>query len=131
MFEMGVTFDFGQLVMDNEFARNVKHVVSGIPVTDESLAVDVIGEVGPFRDFLSHDHTFRHMRERSQPKLIDRRMRGDWEQAGSTTIYQRACEEARSILETHKPEPLPDSVVTTLREMVVEAEREYAVVHGD
>lgn len=127
---MGVTFDFGQLVMDHEFARNVKHVVQGIPVTDETLAIDVIGEVGPFRDFLSHDHTFRHMKTQSQARLIDRRMRGDWEAAGGTTIYERATEEARSILESHQPAPLPDNTVAALRSMVEEAEREFGATRA-
>ncbi len=127
MLEMGVTFDFGQLVMDNEFARMIKHAVQGIPVNDETLAVDVIKEVGPFKDFLSHKHTLRHMRSQSQPVLIDRRRRSKWEKAGGTDIYQRATEKAREILETHKPEPLPDSVLSTLRSIVEETEDELGV----
>ena len=38
MLEMGVTLDFGQLVLDNEFAGMIKHVLNGIPVNDETLA---------------------------------------------------------------------------------------------
>ena len=38
MLESGVTIDFGQLVMDNEFAGMIKHVLKGIPVDDENLA---------------------------------------------------------------------------------------------
>jgi trimethylamine:corrinoid methyltransferase-like protein len=53
MIESGVTFDFGQLVMDNEIARMIKFAVAGIPVTDDSLAVDEIIGVGPLGDFLS------------------------------------------------------------------------------
>ncbi|NIO04388.1 MAG: Trimethylamine methyltransferase MttB, partial [Proteobacteria bacterium] len=49
MLEMGMTLSFAQLVMDNEFARMIKHVVKGIPVNDETLAVDVIREIGPFK----------------------------------------------------------------------------------
>ena len=128
MLEMGVTIDFGQLVIDNEIARMIKHVVNGIPVNDETLAVDVIKEIGPFNDFLSHEHTFKHMKTvQSQPSLIDRRMREDWSQLGGTDMYQRATEEARRILETHKPDPLPDSVLATLRSIVEEAEEELGV----
>ena len=67
MIESGVTFDFGQLVMDDEFAAMIKHVVHGIPVSDETLAVDDIAAVGAFGDFLWLDRTLRHMRELSQP----------------------------------------------------------------
>jgi len=128
MLEMGMTFSFAQLVMDNEFARMIKHVVRGIPVNDETLAVDVIREIGPFKDFLSHDSTLRHMRTvQSQPRLIDRTMREDWEKSGRKNLTERAAEEARHILETHKPDPLPDSVLSTLRSIVEEAEKERGV----
>ena len=120
---MGMTLSYAQLVMDNEFARMIKHAVRGIPVTDETLAVDVINEVGAFNDFLSHESTLKHMRDvQSQPRLIDRTMREDWEKSGGLTIMQRAEEEARYILENHKPEPLPDSVLSTLRSIVEETE---------
>jgi trimethylamine--corrinoid protein Co-methyltransferase len=118
MIESGVAFDFGQLVMDNEFARMVKHAVMGVPVDDELLGVDDIAEVGPFGDFLSLDSTLKFMRGQSQPKLIDRRVREDWAAAGGKDLHQRALEEARRILETHVPEPLPDGVVRRIREIV-------------
>lgn len=125
---MGMTLSFAQLVMDNEFARMIKHVVKGIPVNDETLAVDVIREIGPFKDFLSHDSTLKHMREvQSQPRLIDRTMREDWEKSGRTDMTQRAEEQARHILETHKPEPLPDRVLATLRSIVEEAEEQLGI----
>jgi trimethylamine--corrinoid protein Co-methyltransferase len=128
MIEMGMTIDFGQLVMDNEFAKMIKFLLQGIPVNDETLAVDVMREVGIGKDFLIHDHTYNHMRSQSQPQLIDRNTREDWELGGKTDIYQRATEEARRILETHKPDPLPESVLSTMRSIVEEAEAELGVV---
>ena len=125
---MGMTIDFGQLVMDNEFAKMIKFILNGIPVNDESLAADVIHEIGIGKDFLSHDSTFKYMRSQSQPMLIDRRTREEWRAAGSTNIYQRAQEEARRILETHKPDPLPDDVLAKMRSIVEEAEEELGVV---
>ena len=127
MIEMGMTIDYGQMVMDNEFARMIKYLVQGIPVNDETLAVDVIKEIGVGKDFLSHGSTYQHMRTQSQPKLIDRRMREDWQAAGATDIYQRALEEARYILENHKPDPLPDDVLAAIRSIVEEAEAELGI----
>jgi trimethylamine--corrinoid protein Co-methyltransferase len=124
---MGMTIDYGQMVMDNEFARMIKFLVQGIPVNDETLAVDVIKEIGVGKDFLSHASTYKHMRTQSQPKLIDRRMREDWEASGRKDIYQRALEEARYILENHKPDPLPDDVLAAIRFIVEEAEAELGI----
>ncbi len=127
MLEMGVTLDFGQLVLDNEFAGMIKHVLQGIPVDDETLAVDVIHAVGPFKDFLSQKHTLKHMRGQSQPRLIDRRRRSKWLEAGGTDVYARAAARAREILETHQPAPLPEGVAAELKEIIGEAEKELGV----
>ena len=131
MLEMGVTLDFGQLVMDNEFAGMIKHVLNGIPVNDETLAVDVIHAVGPFKDFLGQKHTLKHMKSQSQAQIIDRRMREDWEAAGSPDIYRRAHDKMIEILETYEPPPLPDDVRTTIRSIVAEAEKEQGVYQKD
>ena len=127
MIEMGMTIDFGQLVMDNEFAGMIKHAVQGVLVNDETLAADVIREIGVGKDFLSHESTYKHMRSQSQPTLIDRNMREDWTAAGSTDIYQRSLEQAKFILENHKPDPLPDGAAETIRSIVEEAEAELGV----
>ena len=128
MIESGMTFDFGQLVMDNEFARMIKFAVGGITVDDETLAVDVIAEVGPFNDFMGHAHTRKHMREQSPSALIDRRVRDEWEASGSTTLYDRATAKAREILDTHQPPPLPESVVAEMRDIITDAEKDLGVV---
>ncbi len=126
--EMGVTLDWAQLVMDNEFAGMIKHVVQGIAVNDETLAVDVIHEVGPFGDFISHEHTREHMKSlQSQPKLIDRRRRDFWQQLGGTDLAHRAREEAKYILKTHRPDPLPPEVLSTVCSIVEQAEAELCV----
>ena len=127
MLESGVTIDFGQLVMDNEFAGMIKHVLNGIPVDDENLAVDVIHDVGPLKDFLAQKHTLKHMNSQSQPDLIDRRRRSKWQELGGTDMYERASAKAREILETHEPDPLPDSVLETIRSVVESAEEELGV----
>jgi trimethylamine--corrinoid protein Co-methyltransferase len=128
MIEMGMTIDFGQLVMDNEFARMIKFAVNGIPVNPEMLAVDAIREIGIGKDFLGHISTLDHMNSQSRPELIDRKMRERWTASGSTDMYQRAIEKAQHILETHKPDPLPAHAPAALREIIKAAEDELGVV---
>jgi trimethylamine---corrinoid protein Co-methyltransferase len=130
MLESGVTMDYGQLVLDNEIARLIKYSVAGIPVDDDTLAVEDIAAVGSFGDFLSLDATYKHMREQSMPKLMDRRVREDWAAAGSTDAYSRAMTEARRLLAEHHPEPLPDAVAAELRSIIHEAEVELGVAVG-
>ena len=88
--------------------------------------MDDIARVGSFGDFLSLDATMRHMRETSQPELIDRRVREDWEARGGSDMYQRALVRAREILATHQPEPLPADVQRRIRQIVEAADHELA-----
>ena len=127
MVESGITFDFGQLVLDCEFARMIKHTVQGIPVNDDTIALDVIKEVGPAGEFLTHEHTFKTMRSQSTPELIDRKSREVWESAGATTAHQRAVEKVKYILENHTPLPLPKKVLVKIRSIVEETEAEMGI----
>ena len=126
MIESGVTFDCAQLVMAAEIARMVQRTVMGIPVSDETLAVDDIVGVGSFGDFLSLDATLRHMRDHSQPELVDRRVREDWTSAGSTDMYARARARALKVLAEHRPPPLPDEVTTQIARILADAGKELA-----
>jgi trimethylamine--corrinoid protein Co-methyltransferase len=127
MIESGVTFDFGQLVMDNEFAKMIKHVVSGIPVDDETLAVEDIAKVGAFGDFLSLDATLKHMRELSQPEVLDRRVREDWEERGATDLAARSRARALELIDTHEPLPLDPDLAKQIRGIIEAADREKGV----
>ena len=127
MLELGMTFSFEQLVIDNEMAAIVKRVVKGIKVTDETLAVELIKKVGSGQDFLAQKHTREYMRaEQSKVKLIDRRMRGAWQKRGGKDVVETAKEEVQSILKNHKPVPLESEVAGKLRSIVTETEAEVA-----
>jgi len=127
MIESGITFDYGQLVLDAEFARMIKHTVRGIAVNDGSIAVDAIREIGPGGNFLMHDTTFDGMRGQSDPVLMDRKTRSVWEADGAPSAYDRAMEKVRWILENHEPEPLAPEVLAGIRAIVVETEKEMGI----
>ena len=124
MLEMGITFDLAQLVLDHEIAGMVLHSLNGIVVNDETLSVDVIRELGIGKDYMSHESTYKHMKSQSQARIIDRRMREDWEADGSTDAYKRAHDRVIEILETYEPAPLPANVLNTIQSIVEEAEKE-------
>jgi len=127
MLEMGLTMSFGQLVMDNEIIAMTRKVLEGIPVNDDTLAVDVIKSVGARGHFLAEDHTFHNMRKLSSPQYIDRRMRQFWNQRGSKDLTTVCDEKAREILVTHRPDPLPDGVHDQLLAIIAAREEELGI----
>jgi trimethylamine:corrinoid methyltransferase-like protein len=49
-------------------------------------------------------------------------MRGAWQKRGGKDMAEAAAEEARHVLENHKPAPLPKEVLSKLRSIVEEQE---------
>jgi len=121
--ESYLTVSPAQMVIDNEIAGMILRGGSGIEVNDETLAVDVIRRVGPGGHFLTQKHSLQHVKELYIPELADRKTRGEWRDAGSKDIFERAEERVKKILEVHKPEPLEKGVQEELSRIVKEAER--------
>ena len=127
MLEAGITFDLAQLVADNELIRMSKYCRGGIAVNDATTAVEEIMRVGPAGNYLEEESTLRGLSGLSTTKLIDRKVREAWEEAGSPDFYQQARREARRILAEHEPVPLPDDVAEQIHAVVVRADEEVGV----
>ena len=124
LLEGGLTWDYAMMTMQNEMVKQLLQCVKGITVNDEEMALEIVKQVGPGGEFISHEHTYQNFRKLSAPKLIDRNNRESWKANGSKDIVQKSYETAREILETFKPEPLPEDIQKQLREIVKEAEAE-------
>lgn len=121
--EMGICFCYAQLLVDKEFVRMVKRVMQGLAVNKDTLAVEVINAVGAGGNYLMQEHTINHMRkEHSKAGLIDRRMRGGWEELGGEDMITRARKEVFGILDKHQPLPLKPEIEKKLHQIVMDAE---------
>ncbi|ATW27249.1 [trimethylamine--corrinoid protein] Co-methyltransferase [Candidatus Formimonas warabiya] len=125
--ELGLTQDYAKLVLDVEAIRSIKRIMKGVEITDETLALDVIHQVGAGGEFLTHAHTFQHMREQSQPALFDRKTRDSWLKSGGKDAAERAYEEALHILENHRPKVLPPGAAGIMKEIIADYEKELGV----
>jgi len=108
--EGGMCNSIEQIVVCEELIGYTKHFMRPLEINEDTLALDLIDQIGPDGDYLGSDHTHKHYREDWYPKLFDRRNFEEWQRAGAKTLRQRAREKALKILETHKPEPLPADV---------------------
>jgi trimethylamine--corrinoid protein Co-methyltransferase len=123
--ESGLTFDYAKLIMDCEQIRRIQHLQRGIPVNDETLALDIIKGVGPGGEYLTHQHTLENMRALSRSDLFDRRSRSAWiNKTGGKDLTERAYEKAAHILATHEPLPLLDGAAAAMRAIIAEYEAE-------
>ena len=111
-------------VVCNEIVGMISRIVRGVDVDEETLAVDVIKNVGPGGHYMSQKHTLDHVRELYMPTLFDRESEVTWTKAGSKDVRDMARMKAKQILREHTPTPLPRDVQLRLKEIVKEAEKQ-------
>jgi trimethylamine--corrinoid protein Co-methyltransferase len=117
----GLTSSMEMICFCDELIAMHRRIGRGYEITDETLALDVLDEVGPGGHFLDHDHTLEHFREALfLPKLIARRPPQRWREQGSKDLFVRAHEMAVEIMADHQVEPLPAGVSRRI-EQVLEA----------
>lgn len=118
LLECGLAFSPVHLVLADEVAGMVRHLLRGVPVSDETLMIEEIDEVGHGNQFLSRTTTRSWARTASDPRIIDRRSYDDWLAAGATDMATRASAEAKRILAEHEVEPLPEDVLGQLEDVI-------------
>lgn len=121
----GMACSLEQLVMGNEVIGMTKRFVEGITITRETIARQIIEDVGPGGHFLVQQHTMNHFKkELWNAKLLNRQTIDAWNDAGKPSMEDRVKEEVRMITETHKPEPLSDKILSELDRVKKEGEKE-------
>lgn len=120
--ESALTGSLEMLVVQDEVVGMIKRVAQGMEVSEETLAIDLIDQLGPGGHFLDTDHTLRHFRENWYPTLMDRLDYSNWQDTGRKTLRERANEKVRSILENHRPPSLSDETRARIRGVVRRAE---------
>lgn len=98
MLDSALTWDYASAYLQNEFIDMVLKVVNGIEISEEAIAMDVIKEVGPAGEFITHEHTYKNFKKLSNPKLMNRYDRENWEAAGAPDIVELAYEKSLEII---------------------------------
>lgn len=113
----GRVFSPRQLVMDAEvFSWNAR-IAAGIPVDEETLALDVVKQVGIGGNYLGQRHTRRHMRSVWRPRLLDRTPWDAWLATGALESPELAEAAAAELLATHEVPPLRPDTDTALERL--------------
>jgi len=113
-------------IICNEVIGIIRRIVDGATVNTETLAVDVIKEIGPGGNFLSHPHTLKWFRkELYMPELFNRLSLRDWIKTGQKDAEQLAREKVPTFLETSTVTPLPQHVQEDLKRILQRAEEEF------
>ncbi len=116
--DAGMQSSLPLIAIANDTIGWIRAATAGVPVNDETLALDVIDELGPTGDYLSHEHTMRHYKEPFYSSLADKGTHSQWERRGATTMEERAAQQVEEILSSYRPEPLPPDVQRDIKKIV-------------
>jgi trimethylamine--corrinoid protein Co-methyltransferase len=108
---------YEEMLMDCEIYSIVRKMLEGVPVSDETLALDVIDSVGPGGNFLAQKHTRQHMRELWLPRLMDRRPYEQWQEKRDGA-REWGRQRAQDILKNHQPDPLEPRLAEELKHII-------------
>ncbi len=122
--DAGLQGSMQMMAICNEILGFLRAATAGVVVNDETLALDVIEELGPTGTYLGHDHTVRHFKEPYYSKLIDKNPYSVWQKRGGLTMEARAAKMVDDILAKHKTEPLPADVQQAIH-AIVEREQNW------
>jgi trimethylamine--corrinoid protein Co-methyltransferase len=110
------------VVICDQIVDMIRRVMEGITISDDTLAVDVIREVGYGGSYLDQDHTVQHFRgELFFPKLFTRQTIDQWVQAGSKMIHEVAHQRILEILDKAGPVELAPGADAELERALREA----------
>ena len=112
------------LVIDNEIVDYALRYIEGFEVNSETMALEVIDQVGPAKVYLGEKHTVENFRKRWTPQFADITSYETWEEHGKKNMAKLANEKVREILVTHKPAPLSEDVAQEIVHILKKAEAE-------
>lgn len=110
------------IVATNEIIGMIYHLLCEVPANDEALALNVIGDVGPGGEFVTHPHTLFHFREMWYPELLYRGGEKAWRASEQLTFEKRVNARTRELFERHQPEPLSPDVAESIQEIIARSE---------
>ena len=112
-----------QAVIDHDLFRFLQHFVRGTEVSDETIALDLIHEIGPGGSFLDSAHTVRHLREETWfPELWHRGPWDAWVASGRRSPLELAHGRVEEILKQKLEPVLDDERIRDVDRVVEEAE---------
>lgn len=111
---------FEQAVIESYIWENVQGFMRNFEISEETIALDVVRQVGHGNTFLTHVHTVRNFKK--ELFFFDEKKK-DWERTYSDAMVPEAKRIAREILRDHTVPAIDDAVKSKGDELISEYEK--------
>jgi trimethylamine--corrinoid protein Co-methyltransferase len=98
------------LCLDDEICGALRRLMTGIEVSDQTLAADLIEKVGLSGSYIDQEHTaVFHRKEHYHPRVLVKEPFDLWNSEGQQDVLARCRQRAETILREHQPrDPDPE-----------------------
>jgi trimethylamine--corrinoid protein Co-methyltransferase len=126
--EGGLVASFEKFILDVEMLQMMGEFLQPLEVTDDTLGLDAMTDVGPGGHFFGTAHTMaRYETAFYSPILSDWRNYESWRLAGALTAEQRANAIWKQALAEFQPPPLDPAITEALEAFVAKRKEEGGV----
>ena len=114
-------------IIDDDVANIIGRTIEGFEVNDETMALELIEQVGPVPGtYLNKTHTrVNWKKEYFVPEVADRLSYSEWLKQGRKSTIDRAKERMAEILAAHKPDPITPEQDRDIDRILEDARRHY------
>ena len=110
-----MTASYEKFVIDDEIGGMCKRIKRGATVDPVHLALEVIAQVGPGGEYLTHQHTFRNFRQALYTPIMEQKESyAAWKEKGGETIEQAANRKWKQILASYQEPRMPAEALKDL-----------------
>jgi len=120
----GATVSLIELALDTEIVSYAAATHAGVPVDDETLAVETIEKVGIAGNYLGARHTRRHRRGGWRPRFFDRTPYEQWLREGRLQSVELAGDHVRKTLAQHSAPPLAAALAEQVTKIALQVGKE-------
>jgi len=122
MLDFVLTFSLPKLVFDNEVCGQSLHFVRELEVQDDLPTSQLVADLMRDDHLITSPHTLEKWPQElylTDP-VIDRANRETWEETGSKSLYDRACEQVEERLANYVPIETDAAMDTAMRRLIMD-----------
>jgi trimethylamine--corrinoid protein Co-methyltransferase len=117
--EGGLVCSYEKFILDVEGLAMMQRLFEPVEINDETLALDMMAEVGPGGHHFGTPHTLARFESAfHRPAVTDRLNIGQWIEQGSLDAAQRAHKVWKALLASYEKPPIDPAIEESLRDYI-------------
>lgn len=97
-----ISMSFEKWLIDEEMIGNLRRIMKPLSITEETIDVETIKNVGIGGEYLTHPKTYQQFKNLSQPHLFNRKDYDKWASEGHQRIDNVAHQELKKRLDSYE-----------------------------